>query len=70
MKLVFRDYDCNVEKTIGECKTEEEADILIQNFIKEWGFKSHYMRCWYENDVKNIDFGSHSKFFALYLKEN
>ena len=68
MKLWFQNNQDN-EYVIADCKTGDEVNKAIKQFIdeknknKDKPFKSYYTRVWEENNRLAIDIGSHTEFF-------
>lgn len=76
MQLYFRNSQ-NKERLIAECKTIQEMNAAIKQFLQEYNFKSYYTRIWYEPESTETplytrtkgrfiyDFGSHFEFIEL-----
>lgn len=56
-------------REIGNVKTVDDAYRVINKFLNDHHFKSHYMRHWDEEGFTKVDVGSHSEFFLI-DKEN
>ena len=78
MQLYFRNSQ-NKERLIAECKTIQEMNAAIKQFLQEYNFKSYYTRIWYEPEGTETplytrtkgrfiyDFGSHFEFIEAGL---
>lgn len=67
MKLYFRNSQGKL-RVIAEPTSEKECSASIKQFLDEHGFKSYYMRTYYNPNIKMkiYDVGSHSEqFFEL-----
>lgn len=80
MKLYFRNQH-NEEIFIAECKTIQEVNDVMKQFLDEHNYKSYYTRIWYEPKGTNTplqirkddrfiyDFGSWSEFIELEISD-
>lgn len=76
MKLYFRNSN-NQERLIAECKTIQEVNAAIKQFLAEHNYTSYYTRIWYEPEGTKTpygireesrfiyDVGSYTEFFHL-----
>lgn len=59
-------FENGTKRKIGEAKTEKEAFVVINDFLKEHNYKSYYKVITQLNEKeKRIDVGSWSQFFYI-----
>ena len=59
-------FENGTKRKIGEVKTEKEAFVVINDFLKEHNYKSYYKVITQLNEKeKRIDVGSWSQFFYI-----
>lgn len=66
MKLYFTRSSVD-ERLIGEPLNEDQATVMINNFLKEHNYKSYYTRNFISETTGRLvfDVGSWSEFFEL-----
>lgn len=59
-------FENGTKRKIGEVKTEKEAFVVINDFLKEHNYKSYYKVITQLNEKeKRIDVGSWTQFFYI-----
>lgn len=68
MKLKFYCTD-GTEKVIADVKDLDEADKAISKYLEDNNIKCYYARHWIKDGKSWTDFGSHTEFFVIDMKE-
>lgn len=68
MKLKFYCTD-GTEKAIADVKDLDEADKAINKHLEDNNIKCYYVRHWIKDGKSWTDFGSHTEFFVVDIKE-
>lgn len=67
-RLVFENqYGNHIE--IGRYSSKQEANAVMVKELTRKGVKPYYYRCWKEDNVTHIDYGSYVSFFHMYEEE-
>lgn len=67
--MIVMFYDGYKEIPIGDAASEDDALDIVKEYLDGMNVLPRYYRVWVKDNIKYIDYGSHTNFFKIYSKK-